>query len=142
MRILLLFIFPFALSAQLSNTPKIIYKAGKSETVIASFSPSGEARLYVKAGEVIDDNIELSGYRVHTILLDSGETIIAMAKGIVGYTIYRDGVNVTPVAVADNSEAEIIAFVDGLSTARLKKLIAGIVIINNIPVKRLKKYLN
>lgn len=140
MRTLLFVFIATSLSAQLTTSPKIIYKANKSETVTASFSPSGEAWLSVKAGgEVIDEKIELAGYRVHTILLDSGETIIAMAKGIVGYTIYRNGVNVTPAAIPDNTFAMLVTWINGLTAAQRNKLLAFLIYENPQGMKKFKE---
>lgn len=141
MRTLLFLLLTVSVSAQITTMPQIIYKAKKAETVTASFSCS-ECVLSVKVGgENILDKAVISGYNVQTISIDSGETIVAFGKGVIGHTIYKNGVNVTPALSADNSEAEIIAFVDGLTTAKLKRLIAGILISKEIPIKKLKKYL-
>lgn len=140
MKTLLFLLLSITATAQIGTTPKVIYRANKADTVTCAFSPSGAATLTVLAdNEVIDDKVVLVGYRVHQFTLDSGSTIVAYGTGIIGYTVYRNGINVTQVAQQETTLQEIQAIVDGLTTAKLKRLIAFMVYEDRKALRKLKQ---
>lgn len=141
-KIFILLLLPFSLSAQLTSVDKVIYRANKADTITVGFSPSGFATLSVKAdNEVIDDNIQLSGYHVLNLTLDSGSVVVASCSGIVGYTIYKNGVNITPPIQADNSFTEFLNWYNGLTAAQQRRIVVYSVWKNRFSLKELKKSL-
>jgi len=129
MKTLILLLFPAFLSAQLTTTPKVIYKAAKTETVVFAVSPTSETVISVKTNnDVYDDNALLTGYHVLNIALDSGDVIIASSDKPLGYTTYVDGRNVKQPILADNTNAEINTYLNGLSIANYRKVVNRLII--------------
>lgn len=151
MRMLLLFI-PFFVSAQLTTTPKLIFKSANRDTVSVVFTPSGAAILNVRTySDVIDDNVRLEGIRQHDLFLDTAEAVIASATGTITYKVYRKGVDVTPAATADNSLTNIKALLassvgiqaGSLTAAQVRAILAFIaykegILDETLTVKKLK----
>ncbi len=140
MKTILFLLLSASLSAQLSTTPKVIYRAIKADTVTAAFSPNGSATLSVFVdNEAIDDKVQLTGYHVLQFVLDSGAVVTASATGIIGHTIYRNGISVTPALVADNSFTEFLNWYNGLTAAQQRRVNVYALWKQHYSIKDLKK---
>ncbi len=140
MIILLFILIGLYSNAQITNTSKVIYKATKADTITFAVSPIQPTHLTVKvSNEVIENNVLLSGYHVLNLALDSGDIVTAQSDRLLAHTIYRNGVNVTPALVADNSFAEFLAFYNSLTTAQKNKLNIYGLYKQGLSIKQLKK---
>lgn len=129
MRILLFILIGLYSHAQINNTPKVVYKSTKTETVVFTVSPTSETVVSVKTdNEVYDDNALLIGYHVLNIPLDSGDVIIASSDKPLAYTTYVDGRNVKQPMLPDNTNAEKNAYLNGLSIANYRKVVNRLII--------------
>ena len=140
MKTLIILLFPALLSAQISNISKVIYKATKSDTITFAVSPMQPTHLTLKvSNEAIDNNVLLDGYHVLNLVLDSGDIVTAQSDRLLANTIYKNGVNVTPALVADNSFSEFLAFYNSLTTAQKNKLNIYGLYKQGLSIKELKK---
>lgn len=140
MKKLIFILFPLSVFAQIGQVPKVIYKASKADTVTVAFSPVGAVTLNVSVDNTpIDDNAQISGYHVLNLTLDSGSVVVASCTGIVGHTVYKNGVNVTPALQTDNSFTDFLNWYNGLTAAQQRRVIIYGLWKQNFSLKELKK---
>jgi len=140
MKKLIFILFPLNIFAQITTITKVIYKANKADTISVGFSPSGEAKLTVSLdNSVIDNNVILSGYHVLNLTLDSGSVVTASGTGTIGYTVYKNGIDVTPLIQADNSFTEFLNWFNSLTAANQRRVIVYGLWKQGFSLKDLKK---
>jgi hypothetical protein len=128
MKTLLFLLLSISATAQIGLVPKVVYKATKADTITVGFSCSNLAELKIFIDNEILEDVTISGYHVLELTLDSGSAVIVSCKGSVAHTVYRNGVNVTPVTSSDNTEAKLITYLDGLSISQYRKRVNKLLI--------------
>ena len=148
MRTLLLILLSISATAQITTTPKIIFKASKADTisiVLDNFEPSHKQLTITKYTGVVYNALFI-GKDTLTVVLDSLEAVSAISSGLIDYSVISKGVDVTPFPIEDNSLTNVKALLQNcagvqvalLTTTQVRHLLAYLLYKNGIIDENLK----